>query len=561
MITKYLRILASSVMAATLAAGAPGSLWAQPDRFDVPTKTPIKHVVVLFQENISFDHYFGTYPYAANPESEPQFRPDPATPRANNLLSGGLLTNNPNTTQPFRLDRSCPLTSDQSHSYTPEQKSFDHGLMDAFQQNTGTAGTACLNPAATPAVVTTAGVVMGYYDGNTVTAMWNWAQHYALSDNFYGTMFGPSTVGVLNLVGGSTTSMTITGESSAVGTLAPDGGTANSTKTATSGTLIGDVDAGFDDCSTKSTHGTTTDPNIGILLSGQNIPWGWFQGGFAPTTPYNAMTGTAAACALESSDSATGLSDITDYVSHHNGFAYNAKTANPHHLPPTGPVGFTDQANHGYDLSLFLSAISDGTLPSVSFVKAKAFQNGHPGNSTPLDEQTWLVTAVNAIENSKYWDDTAIFITYDDSDGWYDHQMDTVVNQSSSPNDDDLSAPGACGTTPTTGSAANEPGRCGYGPRLPLLVISKYARSNYIDHRMTDQSSIIRFIEDNWSLGRLGGDSTDVKAGSVLGMFDFDHSADKLTLDPSTGEPEDRGFGGFGSDGGFGGFDDFGFGR
>lgn len=562
MIAKYLRILASSVMAATLAAGAPGSLWAQRDRSDVPTKTPIKHVIVLFQENISFDHYFGTYPYAANPENEPQFRPDPATPRANNLLSGGLLTNNPNTTQPFRLDRSCPLTSDQSHSYTPEQKAFDHGLMDAFQQNTGTAGTACLNPAATPAVVTTAGVVMGYYDGNTVTAMWNWAQHYALSDNFSGTMFGPSTVGVLNLVAGSTTNLTITGESSASGTIASAGSVSNTTLDTISGTLIGDVDAGFDDCSKNSTHGTTTNPNIGILLNGKSITWGWFQGGFAPTSLYNGTTVTKSVCGSESSDSATGLSDVADYVSHHNGFAYNISTANQHHLPPTGPVGTTDQANHEYDLSLFLSAISDGTLPSVSFVKAKAFQNGHPGNSTPLDEQTWLVTAVNAIEDSKYWDDTAIFITYDDSDGWYDHQMDTIVNQSDSPGDDFISATstgvGTCGTTPEGGA----PGRCGYGPRLPLLVISKYARSNYIDHRMTDQSSIIRFIEDNWSLGRLGGDSTDVKAGSLLGMFDFDHSADRLTLDPNTGEPVGQGFGGFGSDGGsgrFGGFDDFGF--
>ncbi len=512
-----------------LTATVPTSGWARPDGEAVKsdTKTPVKHVVVLFQENISFDHYFGTYPYAANPESEPQFHSAPQTPRANNLLSGGLLTENPNTTQPFRLDRSCPLTSDQGHSYTPEQKAFDHGLMDAFVQNTGSSGTSCLDVTNGP------GIVMGYYDGNTVTAFWNWAQRYALSDNFYGTMFGPSTVGVLNLVAGSTTNVKITGETAAAGTIAGGG---------VSGTLIGDIDAGYDDCSTKSTHGTTTNTNIGILLNASKITWGWFQGGFAPTSLYNGTTVTKSVCASESSDSATGLSNVTDYVSHHNGFAYNALTANPHHLPPTGPVGYTDQANHGYDLSLFLSAITDGNLPSVSFVKAKAFQNGHPGNSTPLDEQTWLVTAVNAIENSKYWDDTAIFITYDDSDGWYDHQMDTVVNQSSSSTDDYLSAPGACGTTPTGGA----PGRCGYGPRLPLMLISKYARSNYIDHRMTDQSSIIRFIEDNWNLGPLGGDSTDVKAGSLFGMFDFDHPAAKVTLDPSTGEPDDQGFGGFG---------------
>jgi phospholipase C len=530
MIREHVRRAASVLTAAAFLLTAPASLFAGPNLFsaeNVQTKTPIKHVVVLFQENISFDHYFGTYPYAANPEGEPAFHAAPNTPRANTLLSGGLLDQNPNEYQPFRLDRTCPLTSDQNHAYTPEQMAFDHGLMDGFVQNTGSGGTTCSD------VPTGPQIVMGYYDGNTVTALWNWAQHYALNDNFYGTMFGPSTVGVLNLVAGSTTNMTVTGETSAPGTIA--GGS-------TAGTLIGDIDAGYDDCSTKKTHGTTTNPNIGILLNNKGITWGWFQGGFAPTTLYNGTTVLKSVCASESSDSATGLSDITDYVSHHNGFAYNALTANPHHLPPLSPatVGMTDQANHAYDLSLFLSAISNGNLPSVSFVKAKAFQNGHPGNSTPLDEQTWLATAVNAIENSRYWQDTAIFITWDDSDGWYDHQMDTVVNQSDSPNDDYLSAPGACGSVPSGATL----GRCGYGPRIPLVVISKYARSNYIDHRMTDQSSIIRFIEDNWNLGRLGGDSTDVKAGSLMGMFDFEpfYQAPRLVVSTSTGEPE----GGFG---------------
>lgn len=518
MIQKYPRLLLMLMTAIGLAVVSPNSYNGQGLWYTSQTATPIKHVVVLFQENISFDHYFGTYPYATNPDGEPRFHARPDTPRVNNLLSGGLLDQNPNTTQPFRLDRTCPLTSDQNHDYTPEQKAFDHGLMDAFVQNTGSSGTNCTDVPSGPSVV------MGYYDGNSVTALWNWAQNYALSDNFYGTMFGPSTVGVLNLVAGSTTHFTANSTSLA-GLMA--GGV-------TPGTLISDIDAGYDDCGSASTNGTTTNPNIGILLNSKNVTWGWFQGGFKPTTPWNpAVPGSRAVCGSTSSDPATGLNNITDYVSHHNGFAYNLATANPHHLPPTGPVGMTDQANHQYDLSLFLSAITNGNLPSVSFVKAKKFQNAHPGNSTPLDEQTWLVTAVNAIENSKYWDDTAIFITYDDSDGWYDHQMDTVINQSSSANDDYLSAPGACGTTPEGGAS----GRCGYGPRIPLLVISKYAKSNYVDHRMTDQSSIIRFIEDNWNLGRLGGDSTDAKAGSLFGMFDFDHpAAPRVILSTSTGE-------------------------
>jgi phospholipase C len=108
------------------------------------------------------------------------------------------------------------------------------------------------------------------------------------------------------------------------------------------------------------------------------------------------------------------------------------------------------------------------------------------------------------------------------------------VNQSDI-SDDNLTGPGTCGVTATAGT----PGRCGYGPRLPLLVVSPWAKANYVDHLVTDQSSILRFIEDNWDLGRIGGQSLDVKAGTLDGMFDFDdqpqHHARKLILDPASG--------------------------
>src|SRR5208282_759145 len=336
----------------------------------------------------------------------------------------------------------------------------------------------------------------------------------------------PSSVGALNLAAGTTSGLTVTGTSSTKGTIAG---------AALSGVLIGDIDPGLDDCSTASKHATVTDGsiNIGVLLNNADITWGWFQGGFDPTsgTTLPAVCGSTSTSPLIPTPP-TAPEAITDYVSHHNPFDYYAQTANPHHLLPTGPVGQTDQANHQYDVSLFLNAIANGTLPSVSFVKAKAIQNGHPGNSDPLDEQAWLVKVVNAIESSQYWNDTAIIITYDDSDGWYDHQMDTVVNQSNSTVDDELAGPGSCGTTPVGGN----PGRCGYGPRLPLIVISRYAKSNYIDHRMTDQSSVIRFIEDNWKLPRVGGDSNDVKAGSLFGFFDFDGRAPRIILSTTTGQ-------------------------
>src|ERR1700685_3578278 len=99
--------------------------------------TPIKHVVVIYQENVSFDHYFATYPNAANPPGEPAFHALPNTPTVNNLLSGGLIDNNPNSTQPFRLDRTQVVTCDQNHAYTPEQTAFDKGLMDNFRAGAG----------------------------------------------------------------------------------------------------------------------------------------------------------------------------------------------------------------------------------------------------------------------------------------------------------------------------------------------------------------------------------------------------------------------------------------
>lgn len=129
---------------------------------EASTATPIKHLLVIFRENVSFDHYFGTYPASTNPTGEPSFFAKPGTPTVNGL-SNALLNFNPNlnpangagASNPFRLDRSQAVTSDQDHNYLAEQLAFDAGLMDLFPLNTGSGG---------------ASIVMGYFDGNTVTA-------------------------------------------------------------------------------------------------------------------------------------------------------------------------------------------------------------------------------------------------------------------------------------------------------------------------------------------------------------------------------------------------------
>ena len=141
---------------------------------------------------------------------------------------------------------------------------------------------------------------------------------------------------------------------------------------------------------------------------------------------------------------------------------------------------------------------------------------------------------INAIERSPYWKSTAIVIAYDDSDGWYDHVTPPIINPSSS-TEDAYTATGQCGNgAPLAGFQD----RCGYGQRLPLLVISPYARQNSVDNSMTDQTSILRFIEDNWSVPRIAGGSFDALAGSLNGLFDYMHrNATPLILNPATGEP------------------------
>jgi len=323
--------------------------------------TPIKHVVVIFDENNSFDHYFGSYPNATNPPGEPAFYPTGDTPAVNGL-NGPLLTHNPNSVAPFRLDRSMAVTCDNDNHYTDEQKAYDAGLLDKFVQDTSNNGPGC-----------TPGLAMGYYDGNTVTALWNYAQHFAM-----------------------------------------------------------------------------------------------------------------------------------------------------------------DQAHHQYDLSAFWAVLANGNLPAVSFVKPPHVLNGHPSDSTPLAEQTFLVNTINQLQQSPEWRDMAILVTYDDSDGWYDHVMPPIVSQSNDPANDALLGPtGLCGT-PAAGAYLD---RCGYGERLPFLVISPFAKHNYVDHSVNDTTSILRFIEDNWNLGRIGDQSFDAIAGSFLTMFDFDdHRTRRTILDPDTGE-------------------------
>jgi phospholipase C len=283
------------------------------------------------------------------------------------------------------------------------------------------------------------------------------------------------------------------------------------------GSVIANITAGYDDCGTAPVV-QMSGKNIGDLLNAAGITWGWFYGDFTPVS----TTGGVATCS-------------SIYDSHYDPFQYYKSTANPHHLPPTSTamIGQTDQANHQYALTDLFNALAANNLPTVTFVKASAVNTGHPSTSDPLSEQGFLVQTINALEQSPQWKNMAIIVTYDDSDGWYDHVMAPIVNPSADAANDTIAGSAMCGT-PVAGAYQD---RCGYGPRLPFLVISPFVKQNFVDHSLTDQTSVLRFIEDNWGLPRIGDQSFDVLAGSILNHFDFSTAHETpVLLNATTGE-------------------------
>jgi phospholipase C len=511
------------------------------------TATPIKHLVILYGENVSFDHYFATYPRAANPPDEPVFRAAPGTPTVNNLANARLLIHNPNlmntingadAADPFRLDRTQANTADQNHAYTAEQQAYDGGKADLFPKYTGKGTSGGVG------AFGSRGQVMGYFDGNTVTALWEYAQHFAMSDNAYTDTYGPSTPGALEVVSGQTNGMLAIDSTKAPATVDAPSYFVNDGQGGL--TMINDVDPASDACSNQNDDVFMSGKNIGDLLNDANVTWGGFMAGFDLTASNaNGTTGCK-----RSTYSPIVASAVVDYIPHHNWFAYYPSTVNSTHARPLSlrtighsmdPDGTRDPANHEYDLNDFYAAVKAGNFPAVSYLKAPAFEDGHAGYSDPLDEQTAIVTLLNFLQQRPEWKDTAVILAWDDSDGWYDHAAAKVTSPSFN-QADQLDGAGTCGSGTALPGVGGKPvnGRCGPGTRIPFLVISPWAKRNAVAHARISQASVVRFIEDNWLGGkRLGGGSFDASAGSIMDMFDFrsgGHAA-KLILSPRTGIP------------------------
>ena len=264
-----------------------GAAYAQTPAPTAGASTPIQHLVVIFQENVSFDHYFGTYPFAMNPEGEPAFYAYPNTPSVNGLSPGHPERQRDVSefSQWHGRNRALPPGSIAGRNRRSGSRLYRR-TNRLSQRAGGSVPDGHRHRGPPPSNIpqgSTTGLVMGYYDGNTVTAFWNYAQHYAMSDNSYGTNFGPSTDGALNVISGQLNGAI--NNTNGTGSLIEDGSGGM--------TVISDADPAGDVCST--TTGETfsmSGKNIGDLLNAAGVSWGFFEGGFDLTvTNPNGTTG------------------------------------------------------------------------------------------------------------------------------------------------------------------------------------------------------------------------------------------------------------------------------
>lgn len=592
-------------------------------------RTPIEHVIVFFCENNSFDRFFGTYPFSEG------FKAKKDTPKADNLLSidpftgGTYLTTNRNVdftgnrVNPVELLRNQIYEIGADHSYRTMINNINIGLNDRYILNNPFAQppfdnvTYETHGVNSPGSVThtfnanfgnTTGLVLNYYDGNTMRAYWNYAQHYAISDKHFATSYGPSFTGAMNLTSGNTDSifanfpdefnpLTFFGTLSSSGPLLASYLNTNfdntfplfpladiTWRTYFFDQILNSPDAvafyaslGFttpDEIKASITRAfdiISTSKSIGDLAKSKNLSYGWFWGGFdltvnpnpAPKQLYAYPFGTpppGSEQPLQSYTQSTlpiivdrtpdAIGTVIGYVQDMDNFLepqlYPA-FRNLDHIRPVSvaEIGNDGPANHLYDYNDFLVALENGNLPNISFIKFRQFQDGHPFYSNPAAQQEAAVRIINALMGSNYWKKTAIFIEQDESDGGYDHVVPPLIRSSNVLTLDTLDrgtilADPADGLTVRGANAGvpQIPLRPGYGPRLPFIAVSPWTKVNFIDHTVTDITSILRFIEDNWDLGIIGNGSYDEWAGSLDNLFDFKKKKlnPKVFLDPITGE-------------------------
>jgi phospholipase C len=419
----------------------------------------LNHVVVILQENWSFDSLYGEFPGANGiaedgppiPQLDKQNRPYATLPQPKDTNKKPIAVDGrfPATlpVRPFDIDQYVApnqLIGDLTQRFYQEQQQIDGGKMDKFVAENQTDGLA-----------------LGYYNA-TVLPEGQLAKQYTLADNFFHAAFGGSMLNHFWLIAAATPQWP-NAPASMVAQVGPDGALVKDGAVTPDGYLVntafpanGPHPATITD--TAQLVPPLTLPTIGDRLDEHGISWGWFSGGW--------------------NDAVAGHADPL-FQFNHQPFAYFAKYGN----------GTPGQAAHLHDEQEFLRALTTNSLPAVAFVKPAGADNEHPGYADLARGQQHVADLVKAVQQSPAWADTAIIITYDENGGFWDH------------------------VAPPTGD------RWGPGTRVPAIVISPYAKKGFVDHTQYDTTSILKLIEERWGLAPLG--TRDAAATGLANAFDF----------------------------------------
>ena len=485
---KLLPLLALALLAGCATQPAPGDFAARTAK--------VKHLVVIYAENHSFDNMYGLFPGAngvsnATTAQYTQLDHD-GTPLPELIVFGADGKPNPAfprmPNKPFRID--APPVNRAPTQIVP---SPIHVFWHNIEQINGGANNMFA------AMSTVGGWTMGYYDGSQFR-VWQWAKQYTLADNFFMGAFGGSYLNHQYLIcacaprhDDAPASMRVRLDangklekradspsarqgavrlySAGGGQVSPDGYSLNTTQPAYQPSGIPPAANGPKELADPAgTPGSglplppQTATTIGDLLSAKGVSWAWYGGAYQQ--------------ALEDGEQAAGAkrkiiytrdNNSPNFQPHHQPFNYYA------HFAP----GTAERAKHLLDGDDFVHAIDTGTLPAVTFYKPAGRDTQHPSYTDIITGDIHIDGLLQKLRASPQWKDMLVVVTYDENGGYWDH------------------------VPPPTGAGFGD--RFGPGTRIPTLLIGPHVKKGFVDHTTYDTSSILQFISKRWGLEQLPG--------------------------------------------------------
>ena len=446
-------LLATAVALAACGAGParPATTAARPAH-----RVPVDHVIVLFLENRSFDHLFGTFPgadglanyhgrqsdkdgvtYATLPGPlGHDGKPDPRFPK-----------NLPNAPFPMRgFVGPFDETNNPVHRFYHMQRQYGPGADGVPMGRWVAEGTG-------------GGAAMGYFDRSAIPVQWRLAEEFVLLDRYFQSIHGGSLANHFYLVSAAV-ALAPDAPAGQRAQIAPDGRVVKDGDVTPDGFVVNNLDPPYPPQRVKNIlRAPQTLPTIADRLDAAGVTWAWYATGWGAGE--NAVR--------------QGL------MPHHNPFQYVKRI-----------MEAPEARAHIRDASGFVTALRDGSLPAVAFVKPHARDNAHAATSTVGAADRWIGDMVREIMASRYWSRSVVVITYDEGGGWFDHVRPPVVD------------------------------RFGLGTRVPTLIVSPYARRGVIGHGEYEHASILKLIEWRFSLDPLT--DRDRRAAPFLEALDFDQA-------------------------------------